>query len=314
MNYERLKTFIAVAERNSFSEAAKLLFVSQPTITSQIKALEDELNTKLFERTTKKVELTRSAKVLLKYAREIVRMNDTARKEITQLETTIYGDLAVGCSLTIGEYILPEFLKQFKTEYPHIQIQADISNSQNTISHIKDQLIDVGLIETPIEDSQINMEPFLEDELILIAAPDYFHNKEQILTLDQIKETPLIVREEGSGTRAVVYHYLEKAGLSVEELNIAMSLGSTEAVKAAVAAGLGVSFISRKAIKKEQALKLLKAYSIKNLALKRYFYIAFHQDHVLQPTTDLFLETLRNVVRRDEDCTWVPLSVVAAEN
>lgn len=309
MNYERLKTFIAVAERNSFSEAAKILFVSQPTITSQIKALEQELNTKLFERTTKKVELTRSAKVLLKYAREIVRMNDSARKEIAQLETMVHGDLAMGCSLTIGEYILPEFLKQFKEKYPHIQIQAGISNSQHTVSNIKDQLIDVGLIETPIEDSQITMEPFLEDELILIAAPDYFCRNEQILTLEQIKEEPLIVREAGSGTRSVVYHYLDKAGLSEEDLNIAMSLGSTEAVKAAVTAGLGVSFISRKAIKKEQQLNLLKAYPIKGLALKRYFYIAFHQDHVLQPTTELFLETLRNMVRKDEDCTWIPLTI-----
>ncbi|WP_255259579.1 LysR family transcriptional regulator [Lentibacillus sp. CBA3610] len=107
MNYERLKTFIAVAEKNSFSEAAKILYVTQPTITSQIKSLEEELNTKLFERTTKKVEMTQSAKILLKYAREIVQMNDSARKEITDMESTTYGDLGMGCSLTIGEYILP---------------------------------------------------------------------------------------------------------------------------------------------------------------------------------------------------------------
>ncbi|WP_256200845.1 LysR family transcriptional regulator [Virgibacillus halodenitrificans] len=109
MNYERLKTFIAVAEKKSFSEAARILFVTQPTITSQIKALEEELNTKLFERTTKKVKMTQSAKILLQHAKEIVRLSDLAKKEIQDIEETTYGELGIGCSFTIGEYILPSF-------------------------------------------------------------------------------------------------------------------------------------------------------------------------------------------------------------
>lgn len=301
MNYERLKTFIAVAEKNSFSEAAKMLYVTQPTITSQIKSLEEELGTKLFERTTKKVEITQSAKILLKYARQIVQMNDSARKEITQMESVTYGELGMGCSLTIGEYILPEFLKQFKEEYPLIQIQVKIANSHQVISSIKDQFIDVGLIETPIEDNQIHLEPFLEDEIVLIAAPDYFSGDEPQITLEKVQQSPLIFREEGSGTRSVVNDYMEKAGLSEDDLQIAMELGSTEAIKAVVESGLGVSFISKNAIKKEEELGLLKAYAIKNMKLKRYFYIAYREDHVLKSTTEIFLETLRRIVQEKED-------------
>src|SRR5699024_998009 len=107
-------------------------------------------------------------------------------------------------SLTIGEYILPEFLKQFKEEYPLIQIQVNIANSRSIISAIKDQVIDVGLIETPIEDHQIHLEPFMEDEIVLIAAPDYFSDEDAQITLEQVQKSPLVFREEGSGTRSVV--------------------------------------------------------------------------------------------------------------
>src|SRR5690625_1744344 len=138
MNYERLKTFIAVSEKKSFSEAAKILYVTQPTITAQIKGLEEELNTKLFERTTKKVEMTQSAAILLKYAKEIVQFNDQAKKEISEIEETMYGDLRIGCSLTIGEYILPVFLKNLKDMYPLINISVEITNSNNIVINMKD--------------------------------------------------------------------------------------------------------------------------------------------------------------------------------
>jgi LysR family transcriptional regulator, transcriptional activator of the cysJI operon len=307
MNYERLKTFIAVAEKKSFSEAAKILYVSQPTITSQVKALEEELNTKLFERTTKKVAMTQSAHVLLKYAKEIVRLSDSAQKEILQMENTINGDLSMGCSLTIGEYILPDFLKRFIDSYPLIQMSVKIANSNKIVENLKDQLIDVGLIETPIEDPQIILEPILEDELILIAPPDYFSNNELKISLNQLKETPLIVRENGSGTRAVVDKYLTQAGLSLNDLNIVMELGSTEAIKTAVESGLGVSFVSKSAIKKELKLKLLKTYSINNISFYRYFYIVFCKDRVLKSSTELFLDELRNIIQEKEVGTLVHL-------
>ncbi|MBP1949875.1 selenium metabolism-associated LysR family transcriptional regulator [Virgibacillus litoralis] len=307
MNYDRLKTFIAVAEKKSFSEAAKILYVTQPTITSQVKALEEELNTKLFERTTKKVEMTQSAHILLKYVREIVRLTDSAQKEILQIENTFHGNLSMGCSLTIGEYILPEFLKQFINSYPLIQLSVKIVNSSEIVAKLKDQIIDVGLIETPIEDPQITLEPILEDELILIAAPDYFPASEVKISLDKLTKLPLIVREKGSGTRAVVDYYLTQGRLSVDDLNVVMELGSTESIKAAVESGLGVSFISKSAIKKEQRLKLLKTYPIEGISLYRYFYIASRKDHILKSTTELFLEELRRIIQEKEACNLVHL-------
>ncbi len=298
MNYEKLKTFIVVAEKKSFSEAAKLLFVTQPTITAQIKALEEELSTKLFERTTKKVNLTQSGIILMNYAKEIVRLNDTARKEITEIENTVYGELSIGCSFTIGEYIMPEFLKQFKDMYPLIQIKVDITNSNNIISDIKDQRVDVGLIETPIDDSEIVVESFLEDELILIASPLSFSSENPVISVEELKALPLIVRERGSGTRAVVNQYLKQSGVREEDMNIVMELGSTEAIKAAVEAKLGISITSKSAIKKEQKLNLLTAYKVKDVSFYRFFYTAYGKNQVLKSTAELFLEELYKMTQK----------------
>jgi DNA-binding transcriptional LysR family regulator len=300
MNYEKLKTFIVVAEKKSFSEAAKLLYVTQPTITAQIKALEEELNTKLFERTTKKVELTQSAGILMKYAREIIRLNDTAHKEILRIEDSVYGELSMGCSFTIGEYILPEFLKTFKGMYPLIQMRVDITNSNNIVNAIRDQRIDVGLIETPIDAPDVMVEPIMEDELILIASPAYFSKQNMKISLERLKKLPLIVREKGSGTRAVVHQYLKQAGVAETNLNIVMELGSTEAIKAAVESGLGVSIISKNAIKKEQELNILSAHFINNISFSRFFYIAFGRDQVLKSTTELFIKDLKKLTKKDE--------------
>ncbi|MCF3943132.1 selenium metabolism-associated LysR family transcriptional regulator [Oceanobacillus alkalisoli] len=300
MNYEKLKTFMIVAEKRSFSEAAKLLYVTQPTITAQIKSLEEELNTKLFERTTKKVELTQSAKILMKYAREMIRLNDMAHKEIMRIEDTVYGELSMGCSFTIGEYILPEFLKIFKGMYPLIQMEVDITNSNNIVSNIKDQRIDVGLIETPIDDPDVIVEPIMEDELILIASSSYLPKQDMKVSLEKLKQLPLIVREKGSGTRAVVNQYLKQAGLTESDLNIVMELGSTEAIKAVVEAGLGVSIISRSAIKKEQELNVLTAHLIQNISFYRFFYIAYGRNQVLKSTTEIFIEELKKMASKAE--------------
>ena len=296
MNYERLKTFIAVAEKKSFSEAGKILFVTQPTITSQIKALEEELNTKLFERTTKKVAMTESAIILFKYAKEIIRLSDSAQKEILKIEDIIHGDLSMGCSLTIGEYILPMYLKKFKVLYPLIHMSVDISNSNKIVANLKDQLIDVGLIETPIDDPQIIVDPFLADELILIAAPNYFATNEREISINRLRNIPLIMREKGSGTRAVVETYLNQAGISIDELNVVMELGSTESIKATVESGLGVSIISKNAIIKEEQLQLLTAYQVQGLAFYRDFYIAFRKEQILKSTTELFIDELKQKI------------------
>ncbi|WP_456279038.1 selenium metabolism-associated LysR family transcriptional regulator [Bacillus sp. AK128] len=295
MNYEKLRTFIIVAEKKSFSEAARVLYLSQPTITSHIKSLEEHLHTSLFERSTKQVELTQAAKVLYQYAKEIIKLIENAEKEITSLSDKVYGELNVACSLTIGENILPQILGAFKNDYPMIQISVDITNTNKILTNIKDRKYDLGLIEAPVEDPDLVLDPFLEDELVLIAKPGYFDKGKISINIQELKSFPLILREKGSGTRTVMNQYLLKAGINPEELQVHLELGSTEAVKSAVEVGLGISILSKSAIKKELKLGLLQTMPLKDLTLTRYFYIVYHRDSILKSTVDVFLQEIKKI-------------------
>ncbi|WP_407269892.1 selenium metabolism-associated LysR family transcriptional regulator [Radiobacillus sp. PE A8.2] len=294
MNVEKLKTFITVADKKSFSEAAKILFLSQPTITAHIKALEQHLNTSLLERTTKQVQLTKAGTILYGYGKDIIRLSEIAEKEIRGMAGHVYGELLLACSLTIGENILPQLLGRFKEAFPLIQTTVDISNTTHILSRIKDHSLDLGLIEANITDPDIVLEPFLRDELMLVAKPGYFSHDKNYLSLDEVIQLPLILREKGSGTRAEMMQHLRKAGVNIDKLHIAFELGSTEAVKSAVEAGLGISIISKNAIKKELKLDLLQTYPIENLVLSRYFYIVYHRETVLKSTMDAFIDSIKS--------------------
>lgn len=309
MNYERLNTFITVYEKRSFSEAAKILFVSQPTITAHIKALEEELDSKLFERTTKKVLPTASAHILFKYAKRIVRFTQLAQKEISNMKDNPHDNLPIGASMTIGEYILPSFLKKFKDQFPLISINTQITNSENIIKSINNRQIEIGLIETPLEVTNIKMEPILEDEIVLIAPNSFQFKKEKTITKEELTKIPLIMREKGSGTREVTESYIEKANVSDDSLQIVMELGSTESIKSAVEAGLGAAFVSKNVIHKELKLKLLKAYHLENIRFKRFFYIVYREDLVLSTSAELFLQHLRDFSKRGTDNNLVEFTV-----
>lgn len=310
MNYERLNTFITVYEQRNFSDAAKILFVSQPTITSHIKALEEELESKLFERTTKKIIPTESARILYKYAKRIVRFTQLAQKEIRNINDIPHDDLPIGASMTIGEYILPSFLKQFKDQFPLITINTKITNSENIITQIKNRQIDIGLIETVTDETELKIEPILEDEIVLITPIDYQFQKKKTVTVDELKKIPLIFREKGSGTREVTESYIEKAGISSDSLQIVMELGSTESIKSAVEAGLGAAFVSNNVIQKELKLKLVKPYRLENLRFIRSFYIVYREDLVLSTSAELFLKNLKEFSKRREAGNLIELSVV----
>jgi DNA-binding transcriptional LysR family regulator len=301
LNYEQLKTFLSVADKKNFSETARVLHLSQPTVTSQIKSLEKKLNTTLFERTTKHVELTPSAKILYRYAKEIVKLSELAENEILSISTTIQGRLTIACSLTIGEYILPQALGKFKENFPHIQMNVDITNTHQILSRIKDHVLDIGLIEAPVEDPELVLEPFMEDELVLIAKPDFFEQETATINPEELIALPLILREEGSGTRTVMESHLIHAGLNPTDLNLVLELGSTESIKSAVESGLGVSIISKTAIKKELQLKLLKIYPIENMLLNRHFYIVYHRDTVLKPTVIAFLQSIKDFGKQQKN-------------
>lgn len=265
-NY-RLKVFRTVAELLSFRKAAEQLFLTQPAVTLQIKALEDDLGVRLFDRTSGHVSLTRQGTVLLRYAEKMAILAAEAEEELAAGEGNFSGTLALGVSTTIAQYILPRLIGAFLSEHPRLQLSLHSGNTEEVIQLLLRDKVSIGLIEGPARHRDVKTEPFMDDELVLIARPDFEADR---LSREELLASTLLMREQGSGSRHVVEAALEKAGLKLRAFKNVMNLDSTETIKSAVEAGLGVGFVSRWAIAKELELRVLKIVEAVDIRVTRH--------------------------------------------
>jgi len=264
----RLKVFRTVAEHLSFRKAAEHLFLTQPAVTLQVIALEDDLGVRLFDRTANRVSLTAQGSLLLGYAKKMAMLVSDAEEELGGEDGKVFGELSLGVSTTIAQYVLPRLLGAFLDEHPRVQFSLHSGNTSEIVQHLLDDKISVGLIEGPARDRGIRSEPFMQDELLLIASPAF---EPDHISREQLLGSTLLLREHGSGSRAVVETCLEKAGSKLKSFKKVMNLDSTEAIKSAVEVGLGVGFVSRWAISKELELGTLKVVQVNGLKVTRPF-------------------------------------------
>ncbi|MBV9866518.1 MAG: LysR family transcriptional regulator [Abitibacteriaceae bacterium] len=241
MNINHLAIFHAVAEEGSVTRAAERLCISQPAVSKQLRELEKTLGMALFHRLSKGVQLTEAGELLLGYSRQLFALEAEAEQALRELWALERGRLRVGASTTIGTYLLPEICAQFSQRYPGIEMQLEIANSRTVEQLLRDNKIDLALTEGPAEATDIKLEVWLEDELVVIAPPYHPLVQEPVITVERLCAEPFIWREVGSGTQAIIEQALQTKGLQVQA---AMSLGSTEAIKRAVAAGMGISIVS----------------------------------------------------------------------
>jgi len=297
VNPNHLQVFLTVAKVKNFSRAGKKLHLSQPTITQIIKQLEQELETRLFDRTTHSVQLTESGKLLIPYAEKILRLQEEARRKIALLEQTISGPLLIGASMTSAEAVLPRLMGQYQQRYPNVQIRIEVTNSENIMTALEAGQLHFGIIEAPLTSSVLAIQPLMTDELVCIASanhpPEGLTAEPSGIHLQQLATLPLIMREKGSGTRLVLEEALAKCQIPAGQLHIVMELNSTEAIKEMVANGLGVAVLSRHLIKKELELGLLTAYSLQPKALLRSFYYAYLPEEPLRPAVMAMLQLIR---------------------
>lgn len=295
MNLDHLRVFHIAAMKRNFSEAAKILHLSQPSVSLQIQQLEDSLQLKLFERTTRMVKLTKSGKVLLRYAERVFQIIHEAEKELNALSKSIHGDLYIGASTTIGEHILPGFLGQFKLEYPLVNLFMKIGNSQTIIEHLLNQEIHIGFVEAMYIHPRLQNRPFLDDELVVVCSkknpPPSLHDKD-VLNPTDLFSLPLILRERGSGTRQVIDESLRAIELNPDELHVVLESGNTESVKAAVEAGMGITILSKYAIRKELQLQTLQIVKMKGINLHRNFYLVYDRNK-LQSAAATFIDRVQ---------------------
>lgn len=264
----RLKVFRNVAEYLSFRKAAECLFLTQPAVTLQVKALEDDLGVRLFDRSANRVSLTSQGSLLLGYAKKIAAIISEAEEELGAQDGRVSGELSLGASTTIAQYVLPRLLGAFLGEHSRVQFSLHSGNTSQIVQLLLENKLSVGLIEGPARDRAIRTEPFMQDELVLITPPDF---ESDHLSFDQLLTSTLLMREHGSGSRHVVKTALDKAGMRLKSFRQVMDLDSTETIKSAVEAGLGIGFVSRWAISKELELGALKVAHVVGLRITRHF-------------------------------------------
>ena len=272
----RLVVFRAVAEQLSFRKAAEELYLTQPAVSLQIKALEEDVGVQLFDRTTTHIKLTAAGKLLLDYCLEVKALLAQTERAIAALSGEHSGQLALGASTTIAQYVLPRLLGEFRLEHPRVHPTLISGNTEHIVEALGKQKIALGFIEGPARSRDVKTEPFLEDELVLIAPSAHEWAERASVCSSEIASIPLLMRERGSGTRHVIEMALERLGVKRNSLQIVMELDSTESIKSAVEAGLGIGFVSRWAIAKDLRLgNNFKIVEIEGLTIKRQFLVVY---------------------------------------
>lgn len=275
----RLKVFRAVAKHLNFRKASEELFITQPAVTLQIKALEEELGVSLFDRSGGKIALTESGKVLVGYADKLKALTDEAVQAVAEISGTHGDELRVGASQTVGQYLLPNLLAGFRREFPHVALSGMSGNTDQILLALQEHRIDLALIEGPSAGSGARAEAFMEDQMVLVTPPSHEWAGQEI-AIRELAGADFVTREHGSGSRRVVEDALQKAGVDVKHLRVSMTLDTTEGLLSSVEAGFGVAFVSRWAVRNQLALGTLKLAHVKGLTLSRVFSVAHRQGAV----------------------------------
>jgi len=270
INLNQLRVFKAVFDEGSITAAARRLRISQPAVSKQLAELEESLGTTLVDRLPRGVRLTAAGELLQQHTRRVFQAETDAEAAMAAFLGLDKGRLAVGASTTIGSYLVPGVFGEFHEQHRGVTLELQIGNTQTILQAVREGLLDVGFTEGLESAEGLDTEVFAHDEIVLIVSPRHRLASVGRLECRQLDHAPLILRERGSGTREVVEAALAERGLQFEP---AMSLGSSEAVKNAVARGLGLAFVSRLTVELELSTGRLKVLELTDLTLRR----ALHQ-------------------------------------
>lgn len=271
----RLRVFYEAARQGSFTRAGEVLFLTQPAVSFQIKSLEEEVGARLFRREKNQVALTEVGEILFRYAKEILALYDRAEGEIAQLTAHVGGKLLVGVTNVIAKYVLPRPIGLFKKLNPRVSIVIQTGNSEHLVTALTKGELDLAIVSDPVELRDHVVDPWIREDLLLIVPADHRWVARALVTLDDLLQEPFIMREEGSGTRRTFERYLGTKGLALEDLNVVLTLGSTEAVKASVEAGAGVSVVSSLSLKGELPAGTLRTVVVSGLEMSRIYSLVY---------------------------------------
>jgi LysR family transcriptional regulator, low CO2-responsive transcriptional regulator len=295
---QRIRVFHSVATNLSFSRAAQELSISQPGVTFHIKALEKEYGTALLERVGRRLYLTDAGRTLLTYAQRLSLIEAEARVAVEELKGLQSGLLVVGASATIGIYLLPEVVGEFRNRHPGVKVSLRVGNKRHTLERLLNNELDFGLVASPIADPALISEPYVADELVVIVSPGHRFAAEPITYPGELRRETFLVREPGSGTQELMEERLMQLGIEPADT---MQLGSTEAIKQAVAANLGISIASRYSVETELASGRLCAANVPSLKMHRQLLLLHHKDKRLTKTAIAFRLLLQELSVRQQE-------------
>jgi DNA-binding transcriptional LysR family regulator len=289
VDLRRLEIFLKVAELGSFSRAADALFLTQPTVSEHVRALEDELGVQLLDRLGRGTTATKAGTLLLGYARRLLALSKEARQAIEQFQGRMTGELVVGGSTIPGEYVLPALIGGFRTKYPEVSIALRIAGSRQVQDWVEHGHVEVGVVGAVPSSRVLESRPLMDDGLVLAVPPDHPWVARKTVTVEDVKREPLILRERGSGSRETLENGLKAMGQALDSFHVIAEIASTQAVKQAVRAGLGVSFVSHLAVEDECRARLLACVKVRDLNVTRAFHVIVHRDRSRSPLAQAFL-------------------------
>ena len=295
MNLKQLEAFVQVSESGSFSKAAKELFLTQPTISAHISSLEKELNVRLFIRNTKEVSLSDDGKDLYRYAKQITDLEKAIEERFYMDSDDGKHFITIAASTIPAQYLLPKVLMCYRERYPKEQIKIMETDSSEVVTQVVDHMVDVGFTGTVLEKKHCKYIPFYKDELAVITpdTPEYRILKEQNRDdIDWIKRNPLILREEGSGTRKEAEKQLKNAGISMEDLDIVASIANQETIKKSVKQGMGITVLSRLAAEDEDGLLI---FPIPGADEGRDINLVYNKNYQMTRSADRFIRIVKEV-------------------
>ncbi len=290
MDIRHLEIFCRIVETGSFSRTAKALGFAQPTVSGHIKTLEDELGVRLFDRLGRVVEPTKAGLVLLDYANKIIQTRDEASLAIEDYLGIIRGQLIVGASTIPGGYLLPICLAKFNRDHTDVAITIEILDSRKVIEEVLEGEFQMGVAGARISHKHLKYKKFAADEIILVTAPEGALARRKKVSAGELEKVPMIVREEGSGTRLAVEERLRKIGFNLASAKVSAVLGDTQAIRSALKAGVGVSIVSRFLVEEDLEKGTLREVAIEGFSCIREFYSVVNKSRSMTPLCRSFLQ------------------------
>ncbi len=284
-----LETFSKAAELSSFTGAAKALHLTQACASQRVQALERTLGTALFRRQGGRVLLTKVGQKLYDYAQRILDLHREARREISGRDIPVGGELSLAASSIPGEHLLPALLSLFGQKNPHIRVRATVGDSMGVIAQVERGEVSLGLVGRKTDNPNLEFRYLASDKMVLVVPPRHTLSKRKKVSVRQLARYALILREVGSGLRHCFEKSLDKAGLSLADIQIALELGSNEAIKEAVLRGVGIAILSTYAVQRELKTRQLHALQVSDLRCDRDMYVVQDRRRVLPLPARVFL-------------------------